>query len=163
MAQPNTRKLQPVPGSVEVKKRTVLGFRYERGVYVGTSERGAFTPHGLIIWGPVDSASIRMATIGMDEQVLQSMDGVPAKFFALGMSYEHLAQLMAEDIEPPAWVSWSEIVQGGSVRIMLTDESTGAVLGPEHGVRLAMWGENRSKIDPSPPAPTPAAQAPASE
>lgn len=162
MAHNSRSKLQALPSSFEVRRRTVLGFRYDNGMYIGRSERGAFKPRGLMIWGPTDDATIRMATIGMDEQVLQSMDGVPAKFFALGLSFEHLEKLMEEGVEPPAWVDWAEIERGCEVRIMLLHEN-GGVLGPSNGIRLAMWGTNRTRVEPerereeTPPAtPAPA-------
>jgi len=143
--------LEPEP--VEVRRKTVLGFRYEGGLYIGTSERGAFKPCGLMIWGAPDGATLRMATLAMDEQVLQSMDGVPAKFFALGLSFEHVSQLVEEGVEPPAWVDWDELQPGCFVRIMLLDVA-GQLLSPAQGVTLAMWGINRKRVEaePAPPA-----------
>jgi hypothetical protein len=152
----NSRKLQAVREPVEVQRKTVLGFRYEGGLYVGTSERGAFKPCGLMIWGAPEGATLRMATIALDEQVLQSMDGVPAKFFALGLSFDHVSQLVEEGVEPPAWVDWDELQAGCSVRIMLLDQA-GQVLSPANGVTLAMWGVNRKRVDVAPAPAAPAA------
>jgi hypothetical protein len=144
----NSRKLLAV-APVEVQRKTVLGFHYEGGLWLGTSERGAFKPCGLMIWGLPDGATLRMASIALDEQVLQSIDGVPAKFFALGLSFEHVSQLVEEGVEPPAWIDWAELPAGCKVRIMLSD-SAGQVLGPASGVTLAMWGINRARVDVSP-------------
>lgn len=149
-------KLHAVPDVVETRRKTVLGFRYENGMHIGTSERGAFKPCGLMIWGPTDGAAIRIATVAMDEQVLQSMDGVPAKFFALGLSFETVTQLVEEGVEPPAWVDWDELQPGCQVRIMVTDQA-GQVLGPQHGLTLAMWGINRKRVEVAPAPAAPAA------
>jgi len=96
-----------------------------------------------------------MATIAMDEQVLQSMDGVPAKFFALGLSFEHVSQLVEEGVEPPAWVDWNELPAGCQVRIMLLDQG-GQLLSPP-GVTIAMWGINRARVEVAPAPAAPAA------
>jgi hypothetical protein len=140
MAKAQTRtQLVPNPSSLLVQRKTVLGFHYAGGVFIGKSDRGPFKPRGLVIWGAPDTAVVRAATIDMEEQVLQSMDGAPAKFFALGLSFEHIAQLVEEGVEPPSWCEFITLHPGGQVRIIITDDKA-QVLSPAHGITIAMWG-----------------------
>lgn len=143
-------QLNPAPQIVQ--RRTVLGFTYENGIYFGRSGRGTFKPRGLVIWGAPDDANVRAATIDMEEQVLQSMDGAPAKFFALGLSFEHIAQLVEEGVEPPSWCGFRTMQPGSTCRIVIVDTQN-KVLGPSDGVRLAMWGINLMALELEPPTP----------
>lgn len=121
--------------------RSLLGFEYIKGEFIGQPQR-PFRPMGLIIWGAPEFAVVSHAVIGCDLQVLSSWAPVPTKFFSMGKSYEEVAKLLQEGIEPPAWCDWKTIIVGEQVRLILSQKTpeSHTMLGPSNGIELVMWG-----------------------
>ena len=100
-----------------------------------------FMPRGLAIWGAPDGATVEHAFVGSRLELVCALGPVPCKFFAFGNSYEQIAKLLDQGSEPPAWCDWSPLELGAAIRITIRPRDDRAdVLGPEHGLELAMWG-----------------------
>lgn len=118
--------------------RSLLGFEYDRGEYIGRPQR-CFKPEGLIIWGAPDGATIQACMIGCELQILSSWAPVPTKFFSMGKNYEQVAELLRAGIDPPGWCDWDAVAVGHLVKLVIIDREL-KVLGPESGIELVMWG-----------------------
>lgn len=145
-------------------KRGVLGFGFAEGQFIATPDR-AFKPRGLIIWGAPPGALVKMALLDQREQVLRSADGIPARFFASGESFDEIAKQIEAGKEPPAWVDFDLIEPWSMLRVVVALPQ-GLGLGEADGLQLALWGYSQL------PAPEPevlhvlepnAAPAPSSE
>lgn len=122
--------------------RALLGFGFHDGLWTSQPQR-PFTPRGLLIWGLTGGETLAHCVIAQSLQVLVSVDPVPARFFAQGASYEHIARLIAEQNETPAWCDWDRIQVGCVARLELRARD-GRALGPDDGIELCMWGETLS-------------------
>lgn len=125
-------------GHVRVR-RGLLGFHFRDGLYFESQTVRPFKPSGLLVWGAPDGALLRQSYIGNDEQVLQSYDAAPVRFFSTGKSYEQIAKMLDEGAEPPEWVDWKPVVPGDIVRIRI-ESAEGKCLGPKDGLEICMWG-----------------------
>lgn len=125
-------------GHRKIFLRGVLGFDFNGSDFQSQPQR-PFKPRGLMIWGAPDGAVVDQATVGQCLQVLQSVDGVPAKFFGFGKNYADLAKMVDAGVEPPAWCDWDTAFVGSVVRIRIRDRN-GKPLGPKDGIELCMWG-----------------------
>lgn len=118
--------------------RALLGFEFIAGEFVSQPQR-PFRPRGLIIWGAPNGATVEQCIIGTQLQIQVSVPPVPAKFFAMGKSYEDVAKMLEQGIEPPGWCTWDAVQLGQIVRLTVRDAHHGT-LGPNNGIELVMWG-----------------------
>src|SRR5262245_26534383 len=85
-------------------KRAVCGFDYKPDLRLWQAQPlQPFRPLGLMIWDAPIGALLSQAKVSINEQVLVSWQPVPAHFFSMGRSYEEVARLLEEGIEPPSW------------------------------------------------------------
>ncbi len=120
-------------------RRALCGFEFAKGCGFTSFPQREFKPLGLAIWGAPPLATMQQALIGSTNQVLVSYSGVPARFFAMGDSYEQIAKLMDEGKEPPGWCDWDVIELGQRAAVMVRSRE-GDMLGPDDGVEICFWG-----------------------
>lgn len=123
---------------VEKVGKRALGFEYHEGAFVGNVWTN-FLPKGLIIWGAPDGSNLSQALISNANCALASHVGVPTKFFGHWKSYAEIAKSVDEGVEPPGWCTWSSVMPGQTIRIVIS-ASDGRALGPKDGVEICMWG-----------------------
>ena len=123
---------------VEKVGKRALGFEYQDGAFVGNVWT-RFLPKGLIIWGAPDGSTLSQALITNANYGLASHAGVPTKFFGHWKSYAEIAKSVDEGLEPPGWCTWSSVLPGQMVRIVISAVD-GRALGPKDGVEICMWG-----------------------
>lgn len=142
MAQNGTRRAprgaELTAGAPQLWKRGVLGFGFAEGQFVAAPDR-PFKPRGLIIWGAPAGAQVRMALLDQREQVLRSADGIPARFFASGDSFEEIAKQLDAGKEPPAWVDF-DMIDGWAMLRVVISSSEGMGLSDGDGLELVLWG-----------------------
>lgn len=120
-------------------RRCLLGFEWKGELGFVASVQRPFQPRGLAIWGAPPGAVVQQALVGNDLQLVASFGDVPARFFAMGDSYEQIAKLLDQGKEPPAWCDWDVAHPGMFIRVRLCASGKSQVALYE-GIELAMWG-----------------------
>lgn len=92
-----------------------------------------FRPQGLIVWGAPAGATLRVY-IGINLEGAVSWSGIPARFFAMGDSFEQIAKLLDAGKEPPAWIEWPDVQVGHRAAIAFDNCPQDAP------IELCMWG-----------------------
>ncbi|SRR6266404_2943548 len=119
--------------------RCLLPFDFIEKVGFQAQLQRPFRPSGVAIWGAPAGATV-MFFSGVDVVGLASYGEVPARFFAMGDSFEQISKLLDEGKEPPAWVTWRALPPGGVIRAQVRDHDHGSIIGPRDGIEIAMWG-----------------------
>lgn len=126
---------------IESVSRGLLGFEYNEAAQLWRAiAQRPFQPRGLLLFGVPHGSTLDQCVIGHNLQIVNGCERIPAKFFAMGDSYEQIAKLIDAGKEPPAWCTWSPIGVGQHVHIVLRD-ALGKSLGPADGVQVVFWGE----------------------
>lgn len=120
----------------------LLPFRYKpecKGLWQAWAQR-PFNPRGLLIWGVEAGDEVTHVIISGTAQLLASWGPLPARWFAMGDSYEQIAKMMEAGKEPPKWGTWTTVEPAMSVQLQLANPHDPArELGPP-AVEVVMWG-----------------------
>ncbi len=129
--------IEPRPKPNNLRKG-MLGFKYN-GHYHIAQPMIVFRPMGLMIWNVPDDCYLAQSMIGTREQILASVDPIPAKFFTMANTYEQVSKSLEEHgIEPPSWAEFDTLTPAHILRIRFTDKDGKRIETPH--VQLACWG-----------------------
>lgn len=113
-------------------------FGFSRDVWIAAPQV-TFRPSGLVIWNAPPLAVVVDVRSGNRLEGSVTPAGIPARWFALGDSFEQIAAKLDAGQQPPAWVTWSVVSRGTQIVIDLRSKD-GEPLGPSDGIELCMWG-----------------------
>jgi|SRR5882672_1916726 len=119
--------------------RCLLPFEFKEKVGFEAQTQRPFRPSGVAIWGAPAGATVLFFS-GVNVEGLAAYGEVPARFFAMGDSFEQISKLLDAGKEPPAWITWNAVAPGGVVRVQVRNHDHGSILGPSDGIEVAMWG-----------------------